>query len=229
MKKLWIFGGVIITIFFLYIFSYKDSGKEDGFIFKDKKLEVPSIEINHDEDKDGIKDLAELVEGARKEVKNKSTYKSAYYQGGYPPETEGVCTDVVWRAFQNAGYDLKKLVDADIKKNPSKYPRTEGKPDPNIDFRRVPNLDVFFKRHALVLTTTLKPGNVESLKEWQAGDIVTFGAPVFHVGIVSSERRSDGVPYIIHNAGPAPREEDAILYWHENVSKIIGHYRWPKI
>ena len=48
------------------------------------------------------------------EVDRSPVYKSAYYVGGYPPATEGVCTDVVWRAFKEAGYDLKKMIDADI-------------------------------------------------------------------------------------------------------------------
>ena len=34
-----------------------------------------------------------------------------------PPDTEGVCTDVIWRAFKNAGYSLKDMVDEDIKNN----------------------------------------------------------------------------------------------------------------
>lgn len=33
-------------------------------------------------------------------------------EGGYPPDNIGVCIDVVWRAFANAGYSLKDMVDA---------------------------------------------------------------------------------------------------------------------
>jgi len=63
-----------------------------------------------------------------------------------------------------------------------------GAPDPNIDFRRVPNLVVLFKKKAAVLTTDLEPGNVENLKEWQGGDIVVFAAPHEHIGIVSDHQ-----------------------------------------
>lgn len=239
MKKVWLISGILFIIIFLYIIlTYQTPVPKmelytrfsrSPSLFAEKTLEVPKIEIDHDEDKDGIKDSVDLVKGARVDVKNRSNYKSAYYSGGYPPEDEGVCTDLLWRAFKETGYDLKKLIDIDIKKFPTKYPRIAGKPDPNIDFRRVPNVDMFLKRHAEILTTKVEPGNVENLKEWQGGDIVIYGAPIYHTGIISDMRRPDGVPYLIHNAGPYPREEDALLYWHENISPIIGHYRWPKI
>jgi len=93
-----------------------------------------------------------IIEGARLDVENKSRYKDAYYQGGYPPEDEGVCTDLVWRAFQNAGIDLKSLIDSDIKANVKKYPRITGDPDPNINFKRVKNHIVFFGGHGITLT-----------------------------------------------------------------------------
>lgn len=190
---------------------------------------IPLLEIDHDQDGDGIKDLADILEGARLDAANKPLYRSAYYAGGYPPDEEGVCTDVIWRALGNAGYNLKEIIDQDIKKNPKAYPRVEGCPDPNIDFRRVPNLDSFFSRHGTVLTTEIIPYDLENLAEWQAGDIVVFDKPVEHIAIVSDIRRRDGVPYIIHNAGPYTREEDALLRWAQNISAISGHYRWPRI
>jgi len=190
---------------------------------------IPQLEIDSDKDKDGLKDLADIVEGARKDAANKPTYRSAYYTDGYPPANEGVCTDVIWRAFMNAGYNLKEMVDLDIKKNPQAYPRVGNKPDPNIDFRRVPNLVSFFSRHAAVLTTEIIPNNLENLKEWQAGDIIVFDKPAEHIAIISDIRRADGVPFIIHNSSPYTTEADVLLYWAENYSKISGHYRWPKI
>jgi hypothetical protein len=190
-----------------------------------KTVEVEKIVIPVDKDNDGIYDLDDIVEGARLEAQRRPIYKSAYYQGGYPPETEGVCTDVIWRAFKNAGYDLKNMVDNDIKNNVRLYPRVNGKPDPNIDFRRVPNLDVFFKRYATTLTLELKPYDKENLKQWQGGDIVVFKNPG-HIGILSDKRRNDGIPYLIHNAGPYAMEADDFLWWYP---KIVGHYRFPKV
>ncbi len=186
---------------------------------------VETVVIDHDQDKDGILDLEDMVQGARAYVNTKPRYKDAYYAGGYPPPKEGVCTDVIWQAFQAAGYDLKTMLDEDIKNNPLSYPRVAGQPDPNIDFRRVQNLHAFFKRQATELTLEVKPGDPENLKEWQGGDIVIFGHRVEHIAVVSDRRRPDGVPLLLHNAGPYATEADTLLRWS---SPIIGHYRYPK-
>lgn len=242
MKKLnfSIFLAALLTIALLYTYDKEEILQEiprvieqlPGKLIEEvepQSLEVPKLVIDHDEDGDGTKDLEDILVGARKDAANKPAYRSAYYRGGYPPEDEGVCTDVIWRAFAEAGYNLKDLVDADIKENPSVYPRIQGRPDPNIDFRRVPNLIVFFNRHATVLTTEVSPGDVAILQEWQGGDIVVFGKPYDHIAIVSDRRRSDGVPYLIHNGGPYTKEEDTLLYWHQFVSPITHHFRWPKV
>ena len=190
-----------------------------------QSLRIPNISCPSDRDNDGVNDLQDIVNGARVEVNRKPQYRSAYYQGGFPPDNEGVCTDVVWRAMRDAGYDLKALVDKDIRENPSKYPRVAGNPDPNIDFRRVPNLIVFFRRYGTELTKDIKPGDVENLYQWQAGDIVTFDYPHEHIAIISDKRRKDGVPYILHNAGSTASETDQLQSWP---SKITGHFRFPK-
>ena len=132
---------------------------------------------------------------------------------------------MVWRALRAAGHDLKSLIDADIAASPSSYPRVDGRPDPNVDFRRVPNLVSFFKRHAQCLTTAIVPGDPENLADWQPGDIVTFAAPMEHVGVVSSRRRIDGVPLVIHNAGPRASESDILTRWP---TAITHHFRFPK-
>lgn len=237
-RKLLYLSVIIIMVFYIStnisVFNRNDPNNLLDKLIQNNKTEkeslyIPRLVIDHDEDGDGVNDLEDILAGARKDLANKPRYKSAYYAGGYPPDNEGVCTDVIWRAFKNAGYNLKDLVDEDIRNNIDLYPRVEGRPEPNIDFRRVPNLYVFFERHATVLTKELIPYDVENLKEWQPGDIVIFGKPVDHIGIVSDIRRPDGVPYMIHNGGPYTKEEDAIIRWDENASQIIGHYRWPKI
>lgn len=179
---------------------------------------ITTLQSKIDFDSDGIDDYTDIMLGARKDAENHPTYKSVYYSGGYPPDTEGVCTDVVWRAFKNAGYNLKNLIDEDIKNNVDKYPRVEGKPDPNIDFRRVPNLISFFTRNATSLSTDLS-----QIAEWQPGDIVTFEKN--HVGIISDKRNKNGIPYLIHNGGQKNREED-ILEIYTLYSEISGHFRW---
>jgi uncharacterized protein YijF (DUF1287 family) len=187
-------------------------------------LYIPRLICTSDKDKDGINDLDDIVEGARKDADNRPVYKSEYYKGGYPPDNEGVCTDVIWRALKNAGYNLKDMIDSDIKANTKSYPGVEGKPDPNIDFRRVRNLYVFFKKYGTSVTTSLIPNDIENLKQWQGGDIVTFTNPE-HIAIVSDKRRDDGVPYLIHNAGPYTMEVDNIMTW---MPGITGHFRFPK-
>jgi len=168
------------------------------------------VDFNHN----GLDDYTDILLGARSCVATKPHYKSDYYIGGYPPDDVGVCTDVIWQAFKNAGYDLKAMVDRDIQEHLSAYPRVNGQPDPNIDFRRVPNLKVFLEHYAVTLTT-----DATKIEEWQPGDIVTYGLK--HIAIVSDRRNKDGVAYIIHNGGQPRREEDALTR-----KEISGHFRF---
>lgn len=199
------------------IFLYEKNKKA----YTSNDFGIETLISKTDYDKDGIDDYTDILQGAKKEAKKKPVYKSAYYEGGYPPDEEGVCTDVIWRALKNAGYSLKDMVDEDIKNNVEKYPRVELKPDPNIDFRRVPNLKVYFERNQIILTTDLK-----KIDEWQPGDIVVFGNK--HIGIISDKRNKKGIPYLIHNGGQPYREED-ILERYNEYEPITGHYRMKEI
>ncbi|MHC1719990.1 MAG: DUF1287 domain-containing protein [Clostridiaceae bacterium] len=191
-----------------------NNGESSQKYYKAEDFGITVAKSQNDCNNNGIDDYTDILLGARADADNRPRYRSDYYQGGYPPDTEGVCTDVIWRAFKNAGYLLKDMVDEDIENNVDDYPRVNGSPDPNIDFRRVPNLKVFFERHALSLT--LDP---EKTDQWQPGDIVTYGDK--HIAIVSDRRNKDGRPYIIHNLGQYNREEDALT------SKVIsGHFRF---
>lgn len=174
----------------------------------------------NDANGNGVDDYTDILLGARVDAKNKPKYKSAYYAGGYPPDDEGVCTDLVWRAFKHAGYNLKDMVDRDIAENVSLYPRVEGRPDKNIDFRRVKNLKVFFDRHAV--SCSPDPFDID---QWQPGDIVIFGKGYTHIGIISDRRNKDGIPYLIHNAGQPNREEDVLLRYADSET-VTGHYRF---
>ncbi|MCH5317827.1 MAG: DUF1287 domain-containing protein [Eubacterium sp.] len=175
---------------------------------------ITEIKSSVDFNKNGIDDYSDIVLGARKDAENHPKYDGRYYDGGFPPDNIGVCTDVVWRAFKNAGYDLREMVDLDIQLRPEAYTYVE-KRDKNIDFRRVKNLLVFFREHAIELTV-----DVEQIEEWQPGDIVIFNGDK-HIGIVSDKRSVDGMPYIIHNGGQPNREED-YLDWGNPTS----HFRF---
>ena len=175
----------------------------------------PPVTSPVDFNSNGIDDYTDILIGARMDAQARPRYDASWFSGGYPPEDAGVCTDLIWRAFKQAGYDLKAMIDKDIAANVSLYPRVEGRPDPHIDFRRTANLLVFFRRHAQVLTT-----DTALYEQWQPGDIVTFGT--WHSAIVSDRRAESGRAYILHNMGqPDEREEDALDYW-----EISGHFRF---
>ena len=175
---------------------------------------IETVKSTMDYDGDGTDDYTDIMLGARQDAENHPAYDDRYWDSGYPPEDIGVCADVIWRAFKNAGYNLRDMMDADIAARIDAYPRVSERDD-NIDFRRVKNQRVFFDTYALSLT--LDPGEIDA---WQPGDIVIWGADK-HIGIVSNRRNHNGRAYVIHNAGQLRREEDALMH-----GEITGHYRF---
>ena len=125
---------------------------------------------------------------------------------------------VVWRAFRNAGYDLKAMVDADIAADRASYASVAAKPDPNIDFRRTGVLDVFFGKYGITLTN-----DVNDHAQWQQGDIVVFDR-VKHIGVISDKRDADGFSYVLHNMNQRQRENDYLAFSRR--MGVTGHYRW---
>ncbi|GMQ57716.1 DUF1287 domain-containing protein [Vallitalea sediminicola] len=219
-----IIGLLLISIIALGI--YNECKYDDVFYVFRPSISIETISCVNDLDQDGINDQADIIEGAKLEIKNHTKYKSGYYAGGYPPENEGVCTDVIWRALSNAGYILKDNIDKDIEMNTDNYPRID-KIDTNIDFRRVKNQYVFIKKHMTNLPMEVIPYDKNNLTQWQGGDIVVLSRPD-HIAIISDKRRKDGVPYVIHNSYSYPKEEDRLLIWSNN-NNIIGHFRFVNI
>lgn len=174
---------------------------------------LEQVHSSVDADADGVDDQVDILQGAKDYVAGKPKYGSKYYQGGYPRDNQGVCADVVGFALRAAGYDLRDLVNKDIEGAPSAYGISE--PDPNIDFRRVKNLQVYLERHAKSLTTDLS-----CTGEWQGGDIITFAK---HIGVISDRRNERGVPYVIHLMPVQTAYEEDFLEWSTD---ITGHYRW---
>nr|WP_232054945.1 DUF1287 domain-containing protein [Leminorella richardii] len=146
-------------------------------------------------------------------------YVSLSYPNGDVPEDRGVCSDVVIRALRQQGADLQQLVHKDMKANFSSYPKRWGlkKPDPNIDHRRVPNLETYFNRHKMSRPIS------QNSADYLPGDIVSWrldnGLP--HIGIVTDRYTSDGRPLVVHNIGSGARAEDILFSW-----TIEGHYRY---
>lgn len=183
--------------------------------YSNKDFNITTYISQVDKDEDGIDDQTDILENVKKYIATKPKYKSAYYGTGYPDDGYGVCADVVAFGLKDAGYDLMELVNEDIVNNKEKY--NIEKVDKNIDFRRVRNLNVYFKNNSISLTTDLS-----KIEEWQGGDIVVFNE---HIGIVSNKRNKKGIPFLIHHANPfqTSYEEDILeLYGNENV---IGHFR----
>lgn len=167
-----------------------------------------------------------LVEAARRQIgvtlKYDGTYEKLGYPGGDVPLERGVCTDVVIRALRAAHqFDLQKAVHDDMQADFNAYPKIWGlkSTDSNIDHRRVPNLQTYFKRHSWALELSDDPAN------YQPGDFVTCnvdsGRP--HIMVVSNRLSHKGIPLVIHNLGNGAREENLLFYW-----KLTGHYRMPR-
>ncbi|MCG7533332.1 DUF1287 domain-containing protein [Psychrobium sp. MM17-31] len=167
-----------------------------------------------------------LVNAAMERLKHQVRYDGAYVKLDYPmgdvPADTGVCTDVVIRSYRQLGIDFQQLVHEDIKANFNQYPSKRNwgltRPDKNIDHRRVPNLQAFFKRHGKSIEVT-KNGN-----DYKAGDLVTWmvNGSLPHIGIVVKKRSADGKrPMIVHNIGRGPELEDMLFDY-----PITGHYRY---
>lgn len=177
---------------------------------------IEQIRSDQDADGDGTDDQRDILEGALAYAKTRPRYKSRYYASGYPDDGYGVCTDLVAAAFLAAGYDLQQLVDQDIREHPQEYDIET--PDPAIDYRRVKNLQVWFRNNTESLTT-----DISEIRKWQGGDVVIF---TNHIGIVSDRRNKEGIPYVIHHNSPLQRNyEQDILKKREG--EIVGHYRMP--
>ncbi|TYC65068.1 DUF1287 domain-containing protein [Stappia sp. BW2] len=169
--------------------------------------------------------VGELIAAAESQIGVTVIYDPAYVSLPFPdgdlPRERGVCTDVVVRAYRDAfGYDLQSAVNADMKSNFSSYPQIWGlkRPDKNIDHRRVPNLQAFFRRQGAALPIT------ETAEDYAPGDIVSQMLPgnLPHIAIVSHRASRDGQrPMLVHNIGAGTQLEDRLFEF-----RITGHYRF---
>ena len=166
-----------------------------------------------------------VIAGAKQQVGVTRGYDPAYRRIGYPngdvTRATGVCTDVIIRAYRNAGIDLQVLVHEDMKRNFSAYPRNWGlrSPDRNIDHRRVPNLATFFTRRGARLSVSRRGA------DFKPGDVVTWrlSSGVPHIGLVSDVRAPGTDRHlVVHNIGAGAQIED-VLFAYE----VTGHFRYP--
>jgi uncharacterized protein len=192
-----------------------------------------------DADSDGINDQQDILIGAKKQLASPAVNifsegvdEPNYYSGGDPPPEFALCTDIIARAFKEAGFDLMQLVNDDITANFYAYPLQkiwgQRYPDANIDYRRIQNLEVFFIRNAEELILTFKPEDLKNLEQWMPGHIVFFDMDkdghTDNVGIISDFTTRKGVPKVIYNyIDPGYTAEADIL----GQAVITGHYRYP--
>lgn len=202
-------------------------------------IDMNSLGITSDADNDGINDQEDIMLGARSQLvppaKNIFTAgeeEPNYYAGGDPPAGFAISTDIIARALLDAGFILKDLVYEDIASNFNQYPLKQiwGQTvcDPNIDYRRIQNLEVFLSRNADRLSTVFNPLSMENLESWYPGDIVLFDMDLDGftdcAAIISDSTTREGIPKIIYNyIEPGYTVEADIL--KEKV--ITGHYRFP--
>lgn len=169
-----------------------------------------------------------LVAAARAQIGVTILYDASYqriaYPGGDVPADRGVCTDVVIRAYRHIGIDLQERVHKDMHAAWSAYPHPAKwglkSTDTNIDHRRVPNLDAFFRRHGTSITPS------DRAADFRSGDIVVWQLPVGlpHIGIVSDRVSPRGTPLVIHNIASGVKMDDVLFAF-----RITGHYRYPPL
>jgi hypothetical protein len=151
------------------------------------------------------------------------TYNPSYRKLRMPlgdvPASQGVCTDLVIRSYRLLGIDLQSRVNEDMNSAFTEYPSKWGlkKPDSNIDHRRVPNLEVFFRRKGSEMKITSRG------QDYLPGDIVTWTLPggLPHIGIVTGEKAATHRYLIAHNIGGGPELEDFLFQ-----CPINGHFRY---
>lgn len=162
------------------------------------------------------------LDRTRHVVRYTPDYVKLDYPNGDVPADTGVCTDEVIRSYRALGFDLQKLVHEDMRRSFDAYPRNWGlkAPDKNIDHRRVPNLQTFFKRLGASLHVT------QNAADYLLGDLITCTVPPHlpHIAIGVPAPDGGSTPWIVHNIGQGPQCENRLFEF-----PLTGHYRFhPK-
>lgn len=190
-----------------------DSPATDRGLTPQSRAQLPKV------DAFGTKLAHAALDRTRYDVRYEPAYVKLAYPGGDVDPSTGVCTDEIIRSYRALGHDLQKLVHEDMKANFRKYPQNWGlsRPDANIDHRRVPNLQTFFKRKGASLPVT------QEARDYQPGDLVTCTVPPHlpHIMMVVPSPEGGPRPWVVHNIGRGPQLEDNLFTY-----PLTGHYRW---
>jgi uncharacterized protein YijF (DUF1287 family) len=159
-----------------------------------------------------------FIAAARSQVGKTLIYDPSYvklkFPGGDVPMVRGVCTDVLVRAFRGVGIDLQQRIHRHKRTHPELYRGlyNTDRLDPNIDHRRVKNIQAYLAARGYRVTGRFLPG-----------DIVVWKLPASnldHIGICSDRLNTRGEPLIIHNVGAGAKEEDVLRAY-----RIVDHFR----
>jgi uncharacterized protein YijF (DUF1287 family) len=161
-----------------------------------------------------------FVAAAKWQVGKTLTYNPEYVKLSYPMGdialSKGVCTDVIVRAMRKLNVDLQREIYRDKKANPKRYKGLyyTNRLDPNIDHRRVKNIQAYL---------IAKGYRVKD--KFKAGDIVVWKLPtkpreLDHIGICTHNKNAHGEPLVIHNIGGGTQEEDVLREY-----RIVDHFR----
>jgi uncharacterized protein YijF (DUF1287 family) len=167
-----------------------------------------------------------LAAAAAEQARHRVFYDPAYVVIDYPwgdvSADRGVCADVIVRAYRALGIDLQQQVHEDMSVAFDAYPDDWGltRPDPNIDHRRVLNLETYFERRGAVLPPSSDPA------DYEPGDVVAWNlrgdrGKLPHMGVVLDRRAPSGNPLVVHNIGAGPQVEDVLFAW-----PMTGRYRY---
>ena len=162
-----------------------------------------------------------FVQSAQNQIGKTVTYNPEYRYIKYPmgdiPLSKGVCTDVLVRAFRGVNIDLQERIYKDKKKFSKRYKGLyyTDKLDPNIDHRRVKNIQAYLISRGYKVQDSFKPGDIVV---WKLKG--RKGKSLDHIGICSKKTNSEGEPLIIHNINSGVKEEDVLRRY-----KIVDHFR----
>ena len=161
-----------------------------------------------------------FVKAAHTQVGKTLTYNPEYTYIKYPmgdiPLSKGVCTDVIVRAFRGLNIDLQERIYRDKKKFPKRYKGLyyTDKLDPNIDHRRVKNIQKYLISRGYRVNDIFKPGDIVVWKLQGKTKLLD------HIGICSDKSNAHGEPLILHNINSGVKEEDELRTY-----KIVDHFR----
>jgi len=162
---------------------------------------------------------AAALQQTKSHVSFDNSYRVIAFPGGDVPPDRGYGPDVIVRGYRALAIDLQRLVNDDMSANFKAYPDIfkASKPDPNIDHRRVPNLERFFKRHGEELPASRDAHNyaVGDIVVWRVGEEKHMGIVTPGPGERSDER------WVVHNLDRGPVWEDCLFEFEP-----VGHYRY---